>query len=788
MRHLFILAFLLISFAGNTQYDFRSLPQKTDFGTRFHGNTSFSDGSFAAIGILEDGINNTSQMILVKWNCLGEIQWAKTLGGSIGVNNTNGAITEASNGDLVMTYSIATGWFNATMLVARFTQEGDLVWAKEIGLGEEYGRGITATSDGGFVAVGGTGIFGVDRARSDIYIVKLDNNGDIQWARSYGNDDAYDDAYHVIETSKGQLLVSGRYIVDGTFYNFLMRADADGNPLAFKGYGGPNHRNFGYASMELSDGTFLNTGYTTLAKDDFMSNGDCYLMKVDSNLNQIWAKVYEPQESDRNDFGFSLVLEEDGDYGICLESSSYRAISGPQAPNKNVIFSTDTDGNLKRVLLLNPKGSQYTKMSKAADGGYFITGFSTYYISSSTAPFNGFGFKTDADYSSGDCEEHDRTNQTITSEVTWDVQDISWEEESNFRNRDYQVVQDFSFDSSQLICSRIPEISVQILPLPDTICVGENLSLFANPNGGITDYQWDMGNGDTLQGQMLDYSYDSAGQFLIQVIATDGCQTTVDSHSIVVETGLVIETTLQLCPGDTLNFMDSIITMSGVYSFSSGEQCDSTFRLEVTMAVEDTVSVDLTKCRNETISFEGQSFDSIGQYFVRKSIGVGCDSVFSLNITEASIDTVQAMEQWCPGDEVYFKGDTLTDVGVYDILYTSPEGCDTLFQLEVIEQTDSLCQCDGFWPDAFTPNGDQRNDTWGLTANEDECSPINVSNFRLAIYNRWGDLIFETNNPAERWDGTIDGEECISEVYLANYSYIVNGERKQNSIDVTLLR
>lgn len=740
MMRLFVLFFILVlAISTQAQYDFRSLPHKTDFGTRFHGNTSFSNGTYAAIGIVEDGINKTSDVVLVKWNCLGEIEWTKKLGASIGVNNTNGSITEAENGDMVLTYSLATSWFNADMLVARFTQDGALVWAKVIGLGGEYGRGITATSDGGFVAVGGTDNFGVDRDRSDIYVVKLDGNGNVLWARSYGNEDAYDNAYHVIESSKSELIISGRYIVDSTFYNFLMRADADGNPLAFKGYGGPKHRNFGYATLETPEGEFINTGYTTLAKENFMSKGDCYLMKVDEDLNQIWAKIYEPQEADRNDFGFSLVLEEDGDYGICLESSSYRAISGPQAPNKNVIFSTDTDGNLKRVMLLNPKGSQYTKMSKANDGGYFITGFSTYYISSTTAPFNGFGFKTDSDYASGDnCEEYDRTNQTITSEFPWDVQDIVWKEQSNFRDRDYTVAEDFSFDSSQIICSRVPEVDVQMLPIPDTICIGENIELVANPQGGLDEFIWDMGNDSIIMEQSANYVYDSAGNYNIILVATDGCQTLMDTQSIVVNQGEVFDISRQLCPGDFLTFMGDTITDAGEYMFSNGDDCDTTFKLEVTLAILDTIAQTFEICNGGSVTVSGQVLDSLGTYtIVAAGTGAFCDTIKIVEVTEK------------------------------------------------IDQAD--CQCEGFFPNAFTPNG-MENKTFGMTEIMGGCSPLNVSDFKMRIYSSWGDLVFDSNDVNDRWDGTINGKDAMGDVYLVTCSYTIEGKQMIHNGDITLVR
>lgn len=52
-----------------------------------------------------------------------------------------------------------------------------------------------------------------------------------------------------------------------------------------------------------------------------------------------------------------------------------------------------------------------------------------------------------------------------------------------------------------------------------------------------------------------------------------------------------------------------------------------------------------------------------------------------------------------------------------------------------------------FIPNAFTPNGDGINDTFGVKGE-------GIKEFTLNIFNRWGELIFETHNPKQQWDGT----------------------------------
>lgn len=63
------------------------------------------------------------------------------------------------------------------------------------------------------------------------------------------------------------------------------------------------------------------------------------------------------------------------------------------------------------------------------------------------------------------------------------------------------------------------------------------------------------------------------------------------------------------------------------------------------------------------------------------------------------------------------------------------------------------------FPNAFTPNSDGDNDRF---------LPVlycPVSQYLFRVYNRWGELMFETANPSEGWDGTFNGLEAASDVY-----------------------
>lgn len=63
-------------------------------------------------------------------------------------------------------------------------------------------------------------------------------------------------------------------------------------------------------------------------------------------------------------------------------------------------------------------------------------------------------------------------------------------------------------------------------------------------------------------------------------------------------------------------------------------------------------------------------------------------------------------------------------------------------------------------PNAFTPNGDGHNDIYKAKTYQ------NLTDFHAYIYNRWGQKLYEWNDPAEGWDGTYQGHDAKAGVYF----------------------
>lgn len=124
----------------------------------------------------------------------------------------------------------------------------------------------------------------------------------------------------------------------------------------------------------------------------------------------------------------------------------------------------------------------------------------------------------------------------------------------------------------------------------------------------------------------------------------------------------------------------------------------------------------------------------------------------------------------------------ITEPGNYP-LTVSNKSCSSRYSYEL----EDYCPGRLFIPNSFTPNDDDINDIF---------KPVyhgNIDNYELTIYNRWGKILFFTNDINKGWDGTLENEEQTNDVYVykISFSYISQhgGNKKEKlSGTVTLLK
>ena len=117
-------------------------------------------------------------------------------------------------------------------------------------------------------------------------------------------------------------------------------------------------------------------------------------------------------------------------------------------------------------------------------------------------------------------------------------------------------------------------------------------------------------------------------------------------------------------------------------------------------------------------------------------------------------------------------------VFLVQLIATSNNGCVNETSMNVTIHPDFAV----YPPNAFTPNGDGENDTF-------EVKGTGVSEYVIHIYSRWGELMYESKNLEDKWDGTYKGSpvRAGTYVYKINYRSMVDKEYSINGT-VTVVR
>lgn len=131
------------------------------------------------------------------------------------------------------------------------------------------------------------------------------------------------------------------------------------------------------------------------------------------------------------------------------------------------------------------------------------------------------------------------------------------------------------------------------------------------------------------------------------------------------------------------------------------------------------------------------------------------------------------------GDETVIEWTTIGDY-VISLEFENLLGCSVVetYQVSVIE-----CPFTTFYiPNSFTPNSDGLNDIFRPFG-------TNYSNLEFSIYNRWGELVFYTNDENIGWNGTFGGSVCPSGVYVYIVRWVdIKGFNQIKIGDISLIR
>ncbi|MFC2150084.1 T9SS type A sorting domain-containing protein [Calditrichota bacterium] len=272
-----------------------------------------SDGNFAIGGIsssFQDGYNELWFLLINKW---GDELISNSYGGE-GDDQCNVIIELAEGGYALggLTYSFGEGSGDFWLLV--IAENGDSLWAESYGGREsDHIKSLIQTDDGGFIMSGQTQSFGA--GGNDIWVVKTDDEGAIEWDETYGGDGH--------EYGGDMLAVEDGFVILGTTNSegagrgdmWLIKIDEEGNVDWSQTYGGSGDDR-GQKLIPI-DGGYALAGYT-----GSYGNGqtDYYLVITDEDGQEQLSEAYG---GEANEFANGLTQTIDGGYCLVCQTTSF---------------------------------------------------------------------------------------------------------------------------------------------------------------------------------------------------------------------------------------------------------------------------------------------------------------------------------------------------------------------------------------------------------------------------------------------------------------------------------
>ena len=261
---------------------------------------STPDSGYAVAGVTNSFGYGGEDVYVIKLDGEGVVEWTRTVGGSY--DDAGRSIVRTADGGYVIagyTASFGSGSYNVYVL--KLNAAGTLQWTRTVGgANDDRGYAIANTPDGGYVIAGSTMSFGAGNA--DVYVVKLDTAGTLEWTRTVGgaNDDR---GYAITNTTDGGYCIAGYTMSFGAgnadFY--IVRLNYAGTVEWTRTIGGTNDdRAYSIASWQS---TYRVVGYSM----SFGIGGkDIYIIQLGTDGGLQAARTYGKSGED---CGYSAIYE-----------------------------------------------------------------------------------------------------------------------------------------------------------------------------------------------------------------------------------------------------------------------------------------------------------------------------------------------------------------------------------------------------------------------------------------------------------------------------------------------
>ena len=264
-----------------------------------------TDGGFIISGATADE-GRTSDCLLIKTSADGTEQWRRSFGGN-GHENGNAVRQTADGGYIIAGMTGSTSNSRECMWLLKTDGSGNEAWSHTYDEKEEYDTAIAhdvvQTSDGGYL-LAGSRVAEID----SVMCIKTDGSGTIQWVVKYGGNRGAR-GWAVQQTLDGGYVIAGSKKISGeaNFDVWLVKLNTDGTMQWQKTYGGPSDDE-GYAVEQTPDGGYIVAGRT---QSFGMGHDDAWLIKTDAAGGMQWQRAFGTIDAE---FGYSVTRTTDGGY------------------------------------------------------------------------------------------------------------------------------------------------------------------------------------------------------------------------------------------------------------------------------------------------------------------------------------------------------------------------------------------------------------------------------------------------------------------------------------------
>jgi len=347
---------------------------------------------FRLIIFLFPSVNSSAQLIPPR-------QWINKYGGSgvdiplvIKFTADGGTIvagyTDSKDGD-VSNQPTRDYW---DLWVVKLDRCGTIQWERVWGgTGYESARDIEQTADGGFIVLGETnstdgGVAGGYGGTKDIWLLKLDAGGNLQWQKRYGGSGLdignhiqimSDDSYLIAaSSSSNDGDIRGNHGTGGYTDGVIMKISPAGTLIWSKCFGGSKNEEL--LDFEIINGRIYLSGYANSTDGDIppsQKNYDVWLLAIDQNGNKIYSKVYGGSQ---NDVAYAMTRANDGSLTLAgYTTSNDGDVSGARGSQDYWVINISANGTLNWQRVLGGTDADYANtIFTDSDGGFMVGGIS----------------------------------------------------------------------------------------------------------------------------------------------------------------------------------------------------------------------------------------------------------------------------------------------------------------------------------------------------------------------------------------------------------------------------